>query len=83
VVVYFVFRKKEYRTPREVFTNIALPVIGMILTGVLWANLNLDALTYGAIWFGIGLVCLLVITKGFRSKLSVSMREEDAVELGG
>lgn len=83
VVVYFVFRKKEYRTPREVFTNILLPVIGMVLTGVLWANLNLDALTYGAIWFGIGVLCLLVITKGFRSRLSVSMREEDAVELDG
>ncbi|WP_422934542.1 APC family permease [Sinomonas sp. P47F7] len=83
VVVYFAFRRREYRTPREVFTNVVLPVIGMVLTGVLWANLNLDALTYGAIWFGIGVLCLLVITKGFRSKLSVSMREEDAAELGG
>ncbi|MDQ0260262.1 APC family permease [Sinomonas atrocyanea] len=81
VVVFFVLRKKEIRTPKEVLVNIVLPVIGMVLTGVLWANLQMDALVYGAIWLGIGAVCLLVITRGFRRTVNVSMNEEDAVEL--
>jgi putrescine importer len=83
VVILFVFRRKEFRTPRQIFTNIALPVVGMAFTGILWANLNIDALTYGVIWLGIGIVCLLVMTRGFRRKINVSMREEDAVELDG
>ncbi|MGN6405505.1 APC family permease [Sinomonas sp.] len=83
VVILFVFRRKEFRTPRQIFTNIALPVVGMAFTGILWANLNIDALTYGVIWLGIGIVCLLVMTRGFRRKINVSMREEDAVEFDG
>lgn len=83
VITYFVFRKKELRSAREVLMNIVLPVIGMILTGVLWANLQADAMTYGAIWLGVGIVCLLVMTRGLRRKLNVNMREEDAIELDG
>jgi putrescine importer len=83
VVILFVVRRKEFRTPRQIITNIVLPVVGMAFTGILWANLNIDALTYGVIWLGIGIVCLLVMTRGFRRKINVSMREEDAVELDG
>ncbi|MCH6468712.1 APC family permease [Sinomonas terrae] len=81
VIILFVFRRKQFRSPRDVFRNIVLPVVGMGLTGVLWANLQADALTYGAIWLSIGIVCLLVMTRGFRQTINVSMREEDAVEL--
>ena len=81
VIILFVFRRKQFRSPRDVFRNIVLPVVGMGLTGVLWANLQADALTYGAIWLSIGIVCLLVMTRGFRRTINVSMREEDAVEL--
>ncbi|WP_171041406.1 APC family permease [Sinomonas susongensis] len=83
VVILFVFRRKQFRSPRDVLRNLVLPVVGMALTGVLWANLQADALTYGAIWLSIGIVCLLVMTRGFRQKINVSMREEDAVELDG
>lgn len=83
VVILFVFRRKEFRTPRQIFTNIVLPVVGMAFTGILWANLNIDALTYGVIWLGVGIVCLLVMTRGFRRKINVSMQEEDAPELDG
>ncbi|MEA5456013.1 APC family permease [Sinomonas sp. JGH33] len=81
VIVFFALRRKEVRTPKEVLTNVVLPLIGTALTGVLWANLHLDALLYGAVWLGIGVVSLLVVTRGFRRPLRVSMREEDAVEL--
>jgi putrescine importer len=53
-----------------------LPAIGMVLTGVLWANLHLDALTYGLIWLAIGIVTLLVLTRAFRKRLGVKLDED-------
>lgn len=81
VIVLFAFRKKEFRTPREIVMNIVLPAIGVALTGILWANLQMDALTYGAIWLSVGVVALVVATRGFRRKMSVTMNEEDVVEI--
>ena len=83
VITYFVFRKKQIHSVPEIFKNIVLPVTGMILTGVLWANLQADAMAYGAIWLGIGIGCLLVITRGLRRKITISMTEEETSNLDG
>lgn len=82
VIVYFAMRLKRYRTPKEIATNIVLPLIGMILTGVLWVNLHFDALLYGTIWLAVGIVVLLVITKGFRQPLTMRIEEETLAEEG-
>ena len=60
VIVFYAIRMKQRRTPKEIFRNIVLPFIGMCLTGVLWANLHLDALLYGTIWLAIGIILLLL-----------------------
>ncbi|MFJ8894838.1 APC family permease [Leifsonia sp. NPDC102414] len=66
VIAWFAIRKGRRRTPRDIVTFIVLPAIGMLLTGVLWANLHVDALIGGSIWMGLGVVYLLVLTRGFR-----------------
>ncbi|BCT77976.1 amino acid-amine transporter [Sinomonas cyclohexanicum] len=81
VIVLFALRRKQIRTPREVLVNIVLPLIGTILTGVLWANLQMDALMYGVVWLVIGLVCLVVMTRGFRRRIGVKLEEEDVEEI--
>ncbi|MFJ3958432.1 APC family permease [Arthrobacter sp. NPDC090010] len=81
VVVYFVLRKKEVQGVAKIVKNIVLPVIGMILTGVLWYFLADDARIYGAIWLGVGVVVLLVITRFFRQPLTVRMEDEEIAEV--
>ncbi|MFD6053416.1 APC family permease [Agromyces sp. NPDC060279] len=70
VIAWFAIRKGRRRTPKDIFTFIVLPGIGMVLTGVLWANLHADALIGGMAWAVIGFVYLLVLTRGFRRKVA-------------
>jgi putrescine importer len=68
VIAWFAIRKGRRKTPGDIFKFIVMPGIGMVLTGILWANLHMDALVGGLIWTGIGLVYLLVLTRGFRKR---------------
>lgn len=68
VIAWFAIRQGRRKTPGEIFSFIVLPTIGMILTGILWANLHADALIGGLIWTTIGFVYLLVLTRGFRRR---------------
>lgn len=70
VIAWFVFRKKQYKTPKDIFNYIVMPLIGTLLTGLLWVNLEGNALIGGLIWTSIGFVYLLFITKGFRRKVA-------------
>ena len=76
VIIHFALRRREVRGGRQIVRNIALPAIGMLLTGVLWANLHLDALTYGLVWLTIGIITLLVVTRAFRKPLRVKLDED-------
>lgn len=82
VIVYYAGRLKKRNTLAEIFTNIILPFIGMSLTVVLWINLHLDALAYGAIWFVIGLALLVYATRGLRKPLTTKIEEETLAEEG-
>jgi putrescine importer len=55
VIAYFAIRRRQYRTLNHATRNIALPAIGMALTGVLWSFLHKDALIAGLVWSAIGL----------------------------
>jgi putrescine importer len=70
VIAWFAIRKGRRKTPKEIFSFIVLPAIGMVLTGVLWANLHADALIGGIIWAAIGFVYLFALTHGFRRKVA-------------
>ena len=81
VLLYFAVRE-EAAHAREIFTNIVLPIIGMSLTAVLWLNLHFDALLYGAIWFVIGVIVLVYVTRGLRKPLTMKIEEETLSEEG-
>lgn len=70
VIAWFAIKQKRYKTPKDFFSYVVMPGIGMILTGVLWANLHLDALIGGVAWSVLGLIYLVFLTKGFRRKVS-------------
>ncbi|MFP3464139.1 APC family permease [Leifsonia sp. SIMBA_070] len=76
VIIHFALRRKERRGFRQIARNIVLPAIGMLLTGVLWANLHLDALGYGVVWLTIGIITLVVVTRAFRRPLRVKLDED-------
>lgn len=81
VLLYFAVHQNKRHTPAEIFTNIVLPVIGMLLTAVLWLNLHFDALLYGAIWFVIGLTLLIYVTRGgLRNPMTMRIEEETLAE---
>ncbi|MDQ1129506.1 putrescine importer [Microbacterium sp. SORGH_AS 888] len=78
VIAWFAIRKGRRRTVRDILSYIVLPVIGVGLTGLLWVNLDDHALVVGLIWTGIGLVYLLILTRGFRRPV-VSFDEKQPV----
>ena len=80
VIVFYAWRLKQRRTPKEIFRNIVLPFIGMCLTGMLWINLHFEALRNGAIWLAIGIILLLYMTRGFREPLTMKIEEETLAE---
>ena len=70
VIAWFAIKQKRYKTPKDFFSYVVMPGIGMILTGVLWANLHFDALVGGVAWTVLGLIYLVFLTKGFRKKVA-------------
>ena len=63
VLAWFAVRRRQFRTARQVATNIVLPVIGMAMTGLLWSFLHADALISGLVWVSIGVIYAVVLTK--------------------
>ena len=58
------------KTPGDIFRYIVMPGIGMLLTGLLWVNLDGHALVGGLIWTAIGVVYLVVLTRGFKKPIA-------------
>lgn len=67
-VVILYFGKRKERSLKGIILYLIIPLIGAVLTT--WLLFNLDAYSkiLGAVWFGIGVVYLLFMTKGFRKK---------------
>lgn len=73
VIVYFAVRRREIRGAKQIARNIILPVIGIAFTVLLWLNLSPESTRYGVIWFAIGVVVLLWITRFLRRPLTINM----------
>ncbi|MET7997228.1 APC family permease [Amycolatopsis sp. NPDC005232] len=58
--------RTRHTISRNVLTWLVAPAIGAVVD--LWLLVNLDglALTFGLVWLGIGIVYLVVLTRGFR-----------------
>jgi putrescine importer len=78
VIAWFAVRKGRRKTPKDIFNFIVMPLIGFAMTIILWANLHLDALIGGLVWTGLGLVYLIVLTRGFKKK-AASFDEDQPV----
>jgi putrescine importer len=78
VIAHFVFQKKRYKTPREIFSYIIMPAIGAALTGILWSFLSEDALVGGLVWLAVGIVYTAFMTGFFRNPIPDMEAEEDA-----
>nr|WP_231510870.1 APC family permease [Bacillus sp. UNC438CL73TsuS30] len=70
VIAHFVFRQKRYKTGKDIFAYIVMPLLGAGLTGILWYNLQADALIGGIVWVVIGFIYLLFQTKFFKVKIT-------------
>lgn len=69
VIAHFAWRHGRYKTPRDFFVFVILPATGAGLTGVLWSNLNADALIGGISWTVMGVAYMTWLTRGFRKPL--------------
>lgn len=69
VIAHFIFHQKRYKTGKDLFSFLIMPLIGAGLTGILWSNLHADALIGGLVWACIGFIYLLFQTKFFHNKM--------------
>ncbi|TCP30613.1 putrescine importer [Scopulibacillus darangshiensis] len=67
-VISHFFIKKKQRSIRGTCLYLVFPLLGAVLTLVLWINLGFGSLSVGVTWFLIGFVYLLGITKFFSKK---------------
>ena len=80
VIVFFAYRQREIHSARDIFRNLVLPGIGVALTVLLWVYLSAESTRYGMIWFAIGVVVLLWITRFFRKPMTINLGEDSAEE---
>lgn len=69
VIAWYAIRQGRRRTFKDIVTYIVFPVIGVALTVVLWVNLSVETLTQGAIWFAVGFVFLLIVSRGLTRRV--------------
>jgi len=75
VIKLYIIDNKE-RSLKILLTCFLFPAIGVALTIWLWTSLDAKALKIGLAWLGIGLLYLIIITKGFRNKPPMISDEE-------
>ncbi|WP_235000359.1 APC family permease [Virgibacillus dakarensis] len=67
-VVFHFYIKNKQRNLKGTISYLIIPQIGAGLTFWIWVNLSKEALIAGGIWASIGIVYLLMLTKGFTQK---------------
>lgn len=77
VIAHFVFRQKRYKTGKDIFSYVIMPVLGAGTTGILWYNLQADALIGGIAWIVIGIIYLVFKTKVSKTNI-IDLHFEEA-----
>lgn len=69
-LAHFVFKKKQYKTGKDLFNYLLMPLIGAGFTVLLWVHLASESIIGGIIWAAIGFVYMLFLTKFFTRDIS-------------
>ncbi|WP_252747673.1 amino acid permease [Serratia symbiotica] len=59
VLIQFSIVKKQVNSPREIIDNMIIPVMGLLSVGVMWFNLDKDAMVFGLAWAAPSLAYLI------------------------
>ncbi|XZF75723.1 APC family permease [Bacillus sp. AL-1R] len=65
VINHFYIRKK-HRSVKGFISYLLLPLLGAASVAILWFNIEKSSLIMGSIWFVVGLVYLIYLTKAFQ-----------------
>jgi putrescine importer len=66
-VIFVFFRFLKRRGPGIWLSFVAVPAIGVAINVWLWFSLDNVSMMIGGVWFALGLIYLLVKTRGFRA----------------
>lgn len=69
VIAYFIYKQKRYKTGKDLFNYLIMPILGAASTGILWYHLHADAFIGGIVWIIIGIIYMLFLTRFFKKKL--------------
>ncbi|WP_449279702.1 APC family permease [Leucobacter sp. GX0328] len=66
VIAFWIRHRRTNHAAGSTFAWTVVPGIGFLINAALWVGLDGLAMTVGLIWAGVGIVYLLVLTRGFR-----------------
>ncbi len=73
VILLFAYKRREISGVGQILKNIVLPSMGIIVTVVMWLHLSPESTFYGVIWFGLGVVVLLWLTRFFSRPMPITL----------
>lgn len=76
ILVYYI--KMKRRSFKGTILYLILPAIGVVLDIWLLLNLDIQSIIFGSIWFALGMIYLLFLTKGFKRRAPRLVLEEDS-----
>ena len=68
-VIRHYFLRLRQRSGTQLLLNLVFPALGFGICFYIWLNLSRFSLKLGAVWMVLGLVYLLILTRGFRKGL--------------
>ena len=69
-VIRHYFLRLRYRRGKQILTNLVHPALGFGICFYIWLHLSHLALMLGALWMVLGFFYLLLLTRGFRRRLT-------------
>ena len=67
-VIFVFFKFMQQRGAAQVLGYVFVPAVGVVINVWLWLSLDSVSMIIGGIWIAIGVVFLVVTTRGFRAK---------------